>query len=188
MLSFLRLGLVGGLLLFSLQLMLGDDIKPPVLPPELTAADQLYRAGKFAEAEIGYQALLKTDSKLVPAQVGLVRAMLRQQKIDDALDVVNTALTAQPSSAALLAAKGDVQFRRAEMSDAEGSYLAAKKLDHKEVHAYLGLARLYRSYSMYRLAYGELKIAHGRPQEPLRISRKARRSIPSPPPATAICS
>ncbi|MGB9236500.1 MAG: aspartyl protease family protein [Terriglobales bacterium] len=171
MLSFLRLGLVGGLLLFSLQLMLGDDIKPPVLPPELTAADQLYRAGKFAEAEIGYQALLKTDSKLVPAQVGLVRAMLRQQKIDDALDVVNTALTAQPSSAALLAAKGDVQFRRAEMSDAEGSYLAAKKLDHKEVHAYLGLARLYRSYSMYRLAYGELKIAHEIAPDDIEVQR-----------------
>ena len=34
----------------------------------LRAADQLYRAGKFAEAEASYQALLKTDSKLVPAQ------------------------------------------------------------------------------------------------------------------------
>ena len=34
--------------------------------------------------------------------------------------------------------------------DAEVSYLTAKKLDPKEVHAYLGLARLYRSYSMYR--------------------------------------
>jgi len=69
-------------------------------------------------------------------------------------------LATLPNSAALLAAKGDVQFRRAEMSDAEVSYLTAKKLDPKEVHAYLGLARLYSTYSMYRIAYGELQIAH----------------------------
>jgi predicted Zn-dependent protease len=66
---------------------------------------------------------------LVPAQVGLVRAMLGQQKIDEALDAVNAALAAQPNSAALLAAKGDVQFRRGEMSDAETSYDAAMELD-----------------------------------------------------------
>jgi len=165
MFSSLRLAVVAALLLISLQLMFGDDAKPPAILPELAAADQLYRAGKFAEAEASYQALLKADAKLVPAQlaaaqVGLVRAMLRQQKIDEALGAVNTALAAQPNSAALRAAKGDVQFRLAEMPDAEGSYLTAKKLDPKEVHAYLGLARLYRSYSMYRLAYGELQIAH----------------------------
>jgi tetratricopeptide (TPR) repeat protein len=113
--------------------------------------------GKFAEAEASYRALLKTDSKLVSAQVGLVRAMLRQQKIDESLDAVNTALTAKPDSAALLSAKGDVQFRRAEMSEAEASYLAAKKLDPKDVRAYLGLAHLHRSYSLYRKAYDQLQ-------------------------------
>jgi len=151
--------------------MFGDDTKAPAISPALATADQLYRAGKFVEAEANYRALLNTDSKLVPAQVGLVRAMLRQQKIDEALDAVNTALTAQPKSAALLAAKGDVQFRRAEMSDAESSYLAAKRLDQKEVHAYLGLARLYRSYSMYRIAYGELQIAHQIAPDDIEVQR-----------------
>ncbi len=149
----------------------GDDPKPPAIDPGLAAADQLYRAGKFAEAEASYQALLKTDSKLVPAQVGMVRAMLRQQKIDEALDAVNAALTAQPNSAALLAAKGDVQFRRAEMPDAEGSYLTAKKLDPKEVHAYLGLARLYRSYSLYRRAYDQLQSAHEIAPDDIEVQR-----------------
>ena len=147
----LRSAFVAAVLLLFLQPKgFGEDTKPPAIRPELAAADQLYRAGKFAEAEASYQALLKTDSKLVPAefvavQVGLVRAMLRQQKIDEALDAVNTALAVQPNAAALLAAKGDVEFRRAEMPDAEASYLAAKKLDPREVRAYLGLARLYRS-------------------------------------------
>ena len=162
--------LVFFLQLMSLQLMFSDDTKAPAIGPE-AAADQLYRAGKFAEAEIGYQALLHTDPNLVAAQVGLVRAMLRQQKVDEAFDAVNTALTAQSNSAALLAAKGDVQFRRAEMSDAELSYLAAKKLDPKQVGAYLGLARLYSSYSLYRTAYGELQIAHDIAPDDVEVQR-----------------
>jgi tetratricopeptide (TPR) repeat protein len=179
MFSFLRSALVVALLLLSLQLIVfGDDTKPPATPPELAAADQLYRAGKFAEAEASYQALLKTDSKLVPAHVGLVRAMLRQQKIDEALDAVNTALAAQPNSAALLAAKGDVQFRRAEMSDAEVSYLAAKKLDAKEVRAYLGLAQLYRSYSLYRKAYDQLQSAREIAPEDIEVQRAWLRMLP----------
>lgn len=169
MFSWLRSALLAGLLmslgpvatvLFLQCMVFGNETKETAIPAELAAANQLYRAGRFAEAEASYQALLKVDSKLMPAQVGLVRAMLRQQKVDEALNVVNAALASQPNSAPLLAAKGNVQFRMAEMSDAELSYLAAKKLDPKEVHAYLGLARLYGSYSMYRLAYGQLQIAH----------------------------
>ena len=177
--SFLRSVLVV-LLLLSLQtiVVLGEDAKPQAMNPELAAADQLYRAGKFAEAEVSYQALLKNDANLVPAQVGLVRAMLRQQKIDEALDAVNTALTAQPNAAALLAAKGDVQFRRGEMSDAEGSYLAAKKLDPKEVHAYLGLARLYGSYSLYRKAYDQLQSAHEVAPDNIEVQRAWLRMLP----------
>jgi tetratricopeptide (TPR) repeat protein len=156
----------------------GDDTKPQAINPELAAADQLYRAGKFAEAETSYQAILKTDTKLVAAQVGLVRAMLRQQKIDEAMDAVNTALAPQPNAAALLAAKGDVQFRHGEMSDAEVSYLTAKKLDPKEVHAYLGLARLYGSYSLYRRAHEQLQSAHEIAPDDIEVQRGWLRMLP----------
>src|SRR5208282_2763146 len=141
------------------------------IDPTLEAADRLYRAGKFAEAEAGYRVLLNTNSTLVPAQVGLVRAMLRQQKIDEAFDAVNAESAAQPDSAALLASKGDVQFRRAEMAEAELSYLEAKKLDPKEVHARLGLMRLYRSYSLYRKAYDQLRIAHEIAPDDIEVQR-----------------
>jgi tetratricopeptide (TPR) repeat protein len=172
MVSFLRPVLVATLLLLFLQLIVfGDDAKAPAIRPELAAADQFYRAGKFAEAEASYQALLKTDPKLIAAHVGLVRAMLRQQKVDEALDTVNTALVAQSNSATLLAAKGDVQFRRTEMPEAETSYLMAKKLDPKEVHAYLGLTRLYRSYSLYRKAYDQLQIAHEVAPDDIEVKR-----------------
>ncbi|MGA9447324.1 MAG: aspartyl protease family protein, partial [Candidatus Sulfotelmatobacter sp.] len=171
------------LFLFLPFALLGDDTNASAIPPELAAADQLYRAGKFAEAEASYQALLKSDSKLVPeqlvaAQVGLVRAMLRQQKIDEALDAVNTALAVQPNAAALLAVKGDVQFRNGEMPDAELSYLAAKKLDAKEVHAYLGLARLYGAYSLYRKAYDMLHSAHEVAPDNIEVQRAWLRMLP----------
>src|ERR1700734_2081950 len=166
------------LLLLQTKVVLGDDSKPPAVNPQLAATDQLYRAGKFAEAEASYQALLNADARLVPAQVGLVRAMLRQQKIDEALDAVNSALAAHPNSAALLAAKGDVQFRNGEMPDAELSYLAAKKLDPKEVHVYLGLARLYGSYSLYRKAYDQLQNAHEIAPDNIEVQRAWLRMLP----------
>jgi hypothetical protein len=66
--SFLHSAIVAVFLLLSQTIAFGDDAKPPATSPELAAADQLYRAGKFAEAEAGYQGVLKNDSKLVPAQ------------------------------------------------------------------------------------------------------------------------
>ena len=182
--SFFCSALVATLLFLFLPFaVLGDDTNASANSPELAAADQLYRAGKFAEAEANYQALLKNDSKLVPAevvraQVGLVRAMLRQQKIDEAFDAANTALAQQPNASALLAAKGDVQFRRGEMSDAEVCYLTAKKLDPKEVHAYLGLARLYASYSLYRKAYDLLQNAHEVAPDDIDVQRAWLRMLP----------
>ena len=60
MFSYLRSAVVAALLLISLQLIVfGDDTKAPAINPELAAADQLYRAAKFAEAEASYQALLQ---------------------------------------------------------------------------------------------------------------------------------
>jgi len=179
MLSCFRSTFVATLLLLSLRLtVVGDDTKAPSADPKLAAADQLFRAGRFAEAETSYQALLKTDPRLVPAQVGLVRAMLRQQKIDESLDAVNNALAAQPNSAALLAVKGDVQFRLGEMPEAEASYLAAKKVDPKEVHAYLGLAKLYSSYSLYGKAYEQLQSAHGIAPDDIEVQRAWLRMLP----------
>lgn len=176
---FLRSAHVAILLLLFLQTaVFSDDTKPQATNPELAAADQLYRAGKFAEAETSYQGLLKNDARLVAAQVGLVRAMLHEQKIDEAFDSVNTALAAQPNTAALLAAKGDVEFRRGEMPDAEGAYLAAKRLDPKEVHAYLGLARLYGSYSLYRKSYDQLQTAHEVASDNIEVQRAWLRMLP----------
>lgn len=136
--------------------------EPKAIPGNaaVTAADQLYNSGKFAEAADQYQAALKLDAKLVPAQAGLIRCLLQEQKVDDAFAAANRALAVQPNSASLLAVLGDVQFRRGEMSASEISYRKALGVDPKQVQAYLGLARLYRAYSLYRHAYDALERAH----------------------------
>jgi tetratricopeptide (TPR) repeat protein len=132
----------------------------PAENPDLIAADQLYRAGKFAEAAEKYQALLKIDAKSAAVEAGLIEALLRQQKIDEASAEADKALGAQPNSATLLAAMGDMQFRLAQMTDAETSYHKALQIDSRELRAYLGRARIYRAYSLYRHAYDALKVAY----------------------------
>jgi len=128
--------------------------------PALAAADQLYTTGRFAEAADNYQAILKTDPKLVAAQAGLIRSLLREQKVDDAQTAATSALAAQPNSPPLLAVMGDVDFRLAQMPEAEAAYRKSLQLDPKQIRAYLGLARLYRVYSLNRHAYDELQRAH----------------------------
>jgi len=86
------------------------------------------------------------------------------------------ALTSDP--AALLAVKGDVQFRRGEMAAAEVSYLRAKVIDPKEVRTYLGLARLYSSYSLYRKGYDLLQIAHTLAPSDIEVQRAWLRMLP----------
>src|ERR1700689_3173400 len=95
--SFLRSAIATVLLLLPLVTVAsGDDTRTSPIPPELAAADQLYRAGKFAEAEVGYQGVLKNDSKLAPAEVLLAQvgpgAGYVAPAENEALDTVNAAL------------------------------------------------------------------------------------------------
>lgn len=156
----LRSLLVAALWLSLHTVTLAQEAKPEAGNAALAAADQLCRAGKFAEAETSYRALVKADPNLIGAQTGLVRSLLRQQKVDDAMEAVTAALAVQSSSPALLAARGDVQFRLGDMAGAESSYTDAKMLDRKEVRTRLGLMRLYQTQSMYLKAYEELVRAH----------------------------
>ena len=160
MFFFLRSAIATALLFFLPLLAFADDAKTPAVDPGVAAADQLLQAGKFADAESGYRALIKGDPTLIPAQAGLVRSLLREDKVDDALEAVTAALKSFGELPDLLTARGDVQFRLAQITEAESSYSDAKALDRKQVRPYLGLARVYRSQSLYRQAYEELRRAH----------------------------
>ncbi|GAC1657603.1 MAG: hypothetical protein NVS9B15_18940 [Acidobacteriaceae bacterium] len=128
--------------------------------PDAVGAEKLYRSGNFREAAESYKASLKAKPGDVNAEFGLIRADLRLDRPEEAFEVAERALAEHPDSAQLMALMGEVRFRRAEMGEAEKIWLAAYKLDHKEFHALLGLAKLYRAYSLYRRSYDLLNAAH----------------------------
>ncbi len=126
----------------------------------LAAADQLFVQSKYADAAARYKAIADADPSSVPAQVGLLRSYLVLQKIDEAQAVAKTALALQPNSALLLTTVGDLEFREGKIPEAEKTYLKASSLAPHEAAPHLGLSHVYRSYSLYRRAYDQLKRAH----------------------------
>src|SRR5215469_9193050 len=127
---------------------------------DLAAANQQFQAGNFTEAIHKYQQALKTEPTLIPAQAGLIRTYLRTDQVDLASDVAKSSLAANANSAQLLAAMGNVQYRRAEIPESEASFKAALKNDPNSVEAYLGLARVFRTALLYRRAYDQIARAH----------------------------
>src|SRR5580693_3191752 len=138
-----------------------QDSKTAAPDSGVVAADQLYLSRKFADAQTAYETLLKANPTLAPAEAGLVRSLLRQNKIDEAVEAANKGVAASPNSAPLLSALGDVQFRMGQFGEAQASYLKAKKLDPKDVRSYLGLADVYSVSLYYRHAYDEVQGAYG---------------------------
>lgn len=137
-----------------------DEAQTIDVKSALNAANRLYSLHKFKEADNLFKSLLTADAKLTLAQAGHIRALLQLMKLDEASEAANAALLAQPKSPDLLTVKGDVQFRRGEMADAEASYRAALNLDSNAVGAQLGLGQLYGAYSFYRRSYDHIKKAH----------------------------
>ncbi len=137
-----------------------EAAEPSPQSTDLNTAGMLYKSGRFAEAAARFQAIVKSDPKNVSAQMGLIHSLLRSEKIDEAQAAASSALALQPNSAALVTTMGDVQFRLGEMPEAERSYLKAQSLDHNNPAPYIGAARVYRAYSLYRHAYDQLSRAH----------------------------
>lgn len=134
-----------------------------VLDPALAdakAADDLYRQGKFAEADQRYRSALKLSPNLESAQAGLVLALLGEDKPFDAFTVIKPAYAAHPKSASILVALGNASFRVGQMQQAEKAYRAALSFDPNNAKAYMGLFELYDSYSAFAHAREALKHAH----------------------------
>ncbi|HKD85624.1 MAG TPA: aspartyl protease family protein [Terriglobales bacterium] len=124
------------------------------------AADQLFASGKTAQAAAAYQAILSADPASVPAEVGLVRSYMMLQKMGEAQSAINTALTLNPNSWVLQLTLGDLEYANGRIPESERAYIKAENLKPDEAAPYLGLARVYRVYSLYRRAYDNLKRAH----------------------------
>ncbi len=149
------------------QMAASQDARPAGTADSLAAADKLYRSGNLDEAAQRYESLLAAEPRNFHARAQLMEVRLVQQRVDDAYELGKAGLALPAHTGELLTAMGDVQFRRGEMTDAEASYQHAVRVNAPGPGAHLGLNKLYRAYSMYRMAYDQLKMAHDiAPQDP----------------------
>lgn len=126
----------------------------------LQMAGRLLAMGKAAEAQARYQEVLKADPSSIPAQIGLIQSFIKQQKLEEAKAATDASLAQHPNSPEILVAQGDLQFAEGKMPDAERSYIKAENLKPTAPGPYLGLAHIYRAYSLYRRAFDNMKRAH----------------------------
>jgi predicted aspartyl protease len=123
-------------------------------------AEQAFLHGDFDQAASLYQATLLGSPNDVPATVGLVQTLLKQQKIQEADDLIQKALATNPKSGPLVTALGEVQYREGKPWIAGATADTAIKLDVCYPRLHLLSARLLRLNSRYAAAQRELALAH----------------------------
>lgn len=134
---------------------------PPAqgLPADLAEASTALRSGQFTAAEAKYRAILANVPDSTLAQAGLVRSLLKQEKVQDAYELGTKYLAASANDPNLHTAMGEVHFRRAEMVEAEIDFRTALKFYPRDVRAHLGLAEILDSIALHRKSYDQLLAA-----------------------------
>ncbi len=120
--------------------------KPTPAPSKLASALALFQQGKFKDAA----ALLATAEEINPTADAYALEVRSLLKLDDVAAAEQTSLHAFevfPQSATVLAARGDVLFRRGLMAEAEDQYRAALKISGACSRAWLGMGRIYSAAS-----------------------------------------
>ena len=134
-------------------------------PP--TEADKALSAADFVKAESLYKADLAAHPGDLDATSGLVRTLLREQKLSDAADVVKTALDAAHKTAGgattpapLLTLLGEVKFAQGDLWDVEPTVIASYKQDSCNPRTRFLFARIAQATSRYATARQQLNLAH----------------------------
>src|SRR4051812_32629028 len=99
-------------------LLVGLALLVPTAAPaqSLKEARTAFQRGNYAEAEEDYALLLKDADLLVPASLGLSKALQSQGK--NALPPIESALKKQPKDAELLARKAELLYERGDWDPA----------------------------------------------------------------------
>jgi Tfp pilus assembly protein PilF len=116
-------------------------------PAGLDAARRLWQNGRYAEAQEGYEALLKEPEKLegavrVKAILGRADCLVSQGEVDLALADLTRAAEAQPEVADLAARLAGLKFDRGDWPGATAAVAQALKADGKHMAARWVAARL----------------------------------------------
>ena len=115
-----------------------DSVHCHVVPShEPSPAEKAYLAGQTGQAESFYRESLRT-SPHDPALIGgLVRSLLRQQKVDDASSLINSELASAPKSVVLLTALGEVEYRQGKIAEAAATADQGLRIDPCHPRLYL---------------------------------------------------
>ncbi len=116
-------------------------------PKGLDDARRLWQNGRYAEAQEGYEALLKEPEKLEPAVrvkaiLGQADCLASQGEGTKALEELTRAAAAQPASADLAARLAELRFGRGDWDAAEAAMKRAEKIDPDNLTARWTEARL----------------------------------------------
>jgi Aspartyl protease/Tetratricopeptide repeat len=127
---------------------------------EPTPAEKAFLDGKAGEAEKLYREALDKAPHDAALTAGLVRTLLREQKVDDAEAALRTELTAAPNSVVLLTALAEVQYRQGKVADAAGTADQAFHADPCNARLYLVRSRILHLNSMYASEQRAIGLAH----------------------------
>lgn len=127
---------------------------------EPSPAEKAYLDGKTDQAEILYREALSKAPHEASLVAGLVRVLLREQKIDDAASTIDSEMKSAPSSATLMTASSEVLYRQGKIVEAAGMADQAWHIDPCNPRLYLVRARILRLNSMYASEHRAINIAH----------------------------
>ncbi len=123
-------------------------------------ADKALLAADYARAVTLYQADLTRHPGDAELTAGLVRALLHQQKVQEAADAVKASLAIAPNSAALISLRGEVEYRQGTPWLAARTANESEKLDPCYARNHMLLADLLRLNSLYASSREQVEVAH----------------------------
>ena len=119
---------------------------------------------RYEEADKLYAAMPPSSE----ATAGLIRALIGERRVPDALAMAEKANQEHPNDALLMDALGAVRYRRGDIDDAATMYLNAIKVDPCPPMLHYDFSRYMRFYGLYKSAQKQLDLAHQlAPRNPL---------------------
>ncbi len=138
-----------------------DDLHCHAVPAhEPSAAEKAYLDGNASQAEALYREELGKTPHDAALTAGLVRSLLREQKVTDAASVISAELSLAPNSVPLLTASAEVEYRQGKIADAATAADQGFRIDPCYARLYLIRARILRLNSMYAAERRAIGIAH----------------------------
>jgi hypothetical protein len=124
-----------------------------------TPADDAFRRGDFAQADTLYRAELD-KAKSVETSARLVRTLVAEDKLDEALKSAQQNVQLAPQSAVAATALGETQYRRGDLIQASSSFQHALALDPCYGRAHYDMARYMQTAGLFASATRQFNVAH----------------------------